>query len=130
MGAPAEFGGLQAFRNEAFDRPGVREHVQRLRRLGALRVALGDVDALDAEPSASASPSPRGRLRLFDEVEAEVGGEIDQRLLDEPGHHARIGAAAGDRRGAARDCCALRREQRLAQRIVGARASVALLLSK
>ncbi len=47
--APAEFGRLQAFGDEAFDRPGVPEDVERLRMLGALGVALGDVDALDAD---------------------------------------------------------------------------------
>jgi hypothetical protein len=38
---------------------------------------------------------PRGRLRLV-VVKAEVGGDVEERLLDEPGHHARIGAAAGN----------------------------------
>ena len=47
--APAELGRLQALGDEALDRPGVDEDVPRLRLPGALRVALGDVDALDAE---------------------------------------------------------------------------------
>ena len=53
-------------------------------------------------------------------LRAEVGGEIEQRLLDEPGHHARIGAAAGNR-GRAAGILAPLRQHRLAQRVVGAR---------
>src|SRR5258707_5315367 len=41
------------------------------------------------------------------------------RSLDEPGHHAGIGAAGGDRGGAA-GALVLGREQRLAQRVIGA----------
>ena len=59
------------------------------------------------------------RLRLGGRL-AEVGGEIDERLLDEPGHHARIGAAAGDRGRSARVLAPLL-EHRLAQGVVGAR---------
>ncbi len=58
--APAELGGLQALRDEALDRPGVDELAARLGVARALGVALGDVDALDAERAASAAPSPRG----------------------------------------------------------------------
>ena len=94
MGAPAEFGRLHAFRQEAFDRPGVDEHLGRLRLLGALRVALGDVDALDAGLPHQVGPFGLG-LRLGD-VELQVRRDIEQRLLGEEGDHAGIGAAAGD----------------------------------
>ena len=47
--APAELGGLQALGDEALDRPGVDEDAARLGLAGALGVALGDVDALDAD---------------------------------------------------------------------------------
>src|SRR3546814_9966367 len=49
VGAPAELGRLQAFGDEALDRPGVPELVHRPRLARALGVALGDVDALYAE---------------------------------------------------------------------------------
>ena len=50
----------------------------------------------------------------------EVDGEVDQRLLDEPGHHAGIGAAAGNG-GCSAGIGAPLGEHRLAQRVVGAR---------
>ena len=79
MRAPAEFGRLQAFRDEALDRPGVDEHVHRLRVLGALRVALGDVDALDAGLLGEPCPVLAG-LRLL-EFQAEIGGELSSACL-------------------------------------------------
>ena len=86
----------------------------------ALGVALGDVDALDAE----VAHQPRPALAVVGpglvEGVAEVAGKIDQRLLDEPRHHAGIGAAAGDGGGAARVLRLLVAHGR-AQRIVGAR---------
>ena len=118
MGAPAEFGRLHAFGQEALHRPGVDEHVHRLRLLGALGVALGDVDAFDAGLLGKLAPF-LARLRLL-ELEADVLGDIEQRLLDEPGHHAGIGAAAGHR-GDAAGLAAARGQHGLAQRIVGAR---------
>ena len=87
-------------------------------RLGALRVAFGDMHALDAEALCEARPLVF-RLRLRRLV-AKIGGEIDERLLDEPGDHAGIGAAAGDGGRSARILAALG-HHRLAQRIVGAR---------
>ena len=49
MRAPAEFGRLQAFRDEAIDRPGVDEGAEGLGLLGALRVAFSNVYTLDAD---------------------------------------------------------------------------------
>ena len=118
MCPPAEFGGLHAFRQEPFDRPGVDEHVARLRALRALGVALGDMHPLDAEALREARPFLFG-LGLRSLV-AEIAGEIDQRLLDEPGHHAGIGAAARDRGRAARILAPLG-QHRLAQGVIGAR---------
>ena len=100
--APAELGRLHALRHEAFHRPGVDEDAHRLLGLGALRVALGDVDALDADLLHQARPI-LAALRLV-VSQAEIARDVEERLLDEPGHHAGIGAAAGHRRGAARDC--------------------------
>ena len=70
-------------------------------------------------PSLCASwPQPS---RLFGSLNGVLGvaRDVEQRLLDEPRHHAGIGAAGGDRGGAAR-ALVLGRQQRLAQRVVGA----------
>ena len=61
MGAPAELRGLHALGQEALDRPGVDEHVHPLRRPRALGVALGDMDALDAELHGESAPVLTGR---------------------------------------------------------------------
>ena len=73
------------------------------------------MDALDAELARQFAPAfPALRL-----VERRVGvaRDVEQRLLDEPGHHAGIGAAGGDG-GRAAGALVLGREQRLAQRVV------------
>ena len=117
VGAEAELGRLQALRDEALDRPGVDELAARLRRLGALGVALGDVDALDADALHQRRPVLAG-LRLAGR-DAGVAGDVEQRLLDEPGHHAGVGAAAVHRGDAARPAAA-QVEHALAERIVRA----------
>src|SRR5581483_12473463 len=93
-------GRLHAFGEEALDRPRIDEGPELLRRAGVLRVALGEVDTLDAKVAGELRPAvPRRRL---DEIRhVDVADEVDQRLLDEPRHHSRIGAAAGNRRRAA-----------------------------
>ena len=118
MRPPAEFGGLQPFRDEAFNRPCVDEDAHGLRRLGALRVAFGDMNALHADVAAQAAPIPRGSSAPSG-LEADVARDIEQSLLDEPRHHAWIGAAAGDRRRAGPERLALV-EHFLAKRIVRA----------
>src|SRR5215213_6485463 len=97
--APAELGGLQAFRAEALDRPGVDEVTARLGIARALGVALRDMDPLDAELLREPAPV-LARLRLG-ERDAGIARDIEQRLLDEPRHHAGIGAAAAYRGDAA-----------------------------
>ena len=98
--SPAEFRRLQPFGAKALDRPGIDEHGARLRIARALGVALGDVDAFDA--GAMHQPRPLvARLGLL-EGQAELGGDVKQRLLDEPRHHAGIGAAAAHGGDAAR----------------------------
>jgi hypothetical protein len=119
VGAPAEFGRLQAFRDEALDRPGVPERVERLRVLGALGIALGDVHALDADLLHQLGPAFAVVLRRLFELDVEIPGKVHERLLDEPGDHARISAAGGDR-GRAAGVLFLFLAQRFAQRIVGA----------
>src|ERR1700722_15522429 len=49
MRAPAEFGGLSAFADEAVHGPGVDELVGLLRHIRDLGIALGDVNDLDPE---------------------------------------------------------------------------------
>lgn len=57
--------------------------------------------------------------RRFGEVELEFRRQIDKRFLDEPRHHARIGAAACDG-GRTAGVLALFGQQGFAQRIIGA----------
>ncbi len=85
--------------------------------LGPLGVALGDMDTLHADLVHQRRPFLTGLgLRIGD---AGILGDVQERLLDEPGHHAGIGAAARHRGRAAR-----RRttgvENVLPQRVVGA----------
>src|SRR6185295_479832 len=115
VGAVAQLSGLQALRDEALDRPGVDELASRLRRLGALGVALGDVDALDADAPHQRRPI-LAALRLGNR-NAGVAGDVEQRLLDEPRNHAGVGAAAVHHRDAAR-AFAAEVEHALAERIV------------
>ena len=115
--APAKLGGLQALGAEALDRPGVDEHAARFRVACALGVAFGDVDALDAHALHQAGPLIAGlRLRCD---QANVARDVEQRLLDHPGHHARIGTAAAHGRHPA-GAAAAHVEHALAQRIVRA----------
>ncbi len=117
VGAPAELGRLHALGDEAFHRPGVDEHVHRLRIFRALGIAFGDMDAFDAELVGELAPA-FAALRLI-EGRAGVLRDVDQRLLDEPRHHAGIGAAGGNRGGAAR-ILVFGSKKGLAQRVVGA----------
>src|SRR5579864_8732200 len=82
--APAELGGLRALADEALDRPRVDELVARLRGRGDLGVALGDMDDPHAEPVGELAPlaaAARGGG-----LQAGVGREVEQRLLDEMRH--------------------------------------------
>jgi hypothetical protein len=115
--APAEFGRLHPFGREPLDRPGVDEHAHRFFGGGALRVALGDVDALDAH--ALHEPRPLFARCRVPGIKAEVAGDVEERLLDEPRHHAGIGAAAVDG-GRPAWCPPAEIEDLLAQGVVGA----------
>ena len=115
--APAELGGLLAFADEAVHRPGVDEFVDLLRLRGQLRVALGDVDHLDAE-LARELPPLLARLGAAG-VDAGVVGDVEQRLLDEVRHQARVGAVGEHGGGRARSLRA-QRQRLFAQRVVGA----------
>ena len=118
VGAPAEFGRLEALGDETLDRPGVDEGAEPLVARALLGVALGDMDAPDAERLHQ--PRPAVAVLRHRSALPGIGGQPQQRLLDEPAHHSRIGAAAGDRRRAAR-VPRLLVAHRLAQRVVGPR---------
>ena len=117
MRAPADFRRLEALRAEAFYRPGVDEHAARFGFARALGVALGDVDAFDAGALHQPRPVVAG-LGLLD-LQADLGGDVEQCLLDEPRHHSGIGAAAAHGGDAARTAAA-QIEQAFAQRVVRA----------
>ena len=120
VGAPAEFGRLHSLGKEAFHRPGVDEDVALLRLAGPLGVALGDVDALDADVAHQPRPAGAIAWSRLDEIEAECIGDIDQRLLREPRHHAGIGPAARHR-GRATWHAGLLLANRVAHGVVGPR---------
>ena len=109
--------GCRPSEHEALDRPGVDELAARLGVAGALGVALGDVDALDAD----ALHQPAHSSRVFGSAgrDAGVAGDVEQRLLDEPGHHAGVGAAAVHSGHAARPAAA-EVQHALAERVVRA----------
>ncbi len=113
--APAQLGRLAAFAHEAVDRPGVDELVRRLRPVRDLRVALGDMDRLDAEPLGEQRPVPARRRQR--RRRAGVVRDPQQRRLHEMRNEARIGAVrqdcGGPRPGA-------QGQRAFAQRIVGA----------
>ena len=82
MRAPTEFCGLQAFGHETLDRPGVDEHIGRLRGVCTLRIAFGDMNTLHAETMRQGGPFiARGRLRT---LHFQITLQIKQGLLDEP----------------------------------------------
>jgi hypothetical protein len=69
-------------------------------------------------PAFLASLAHSSRVRLL-ELEPEIAGDVQERLLDEPRHHTGIGAAARYSGGASR-AFAAGRQNGLAQRIVRA----------
>ena len=117
VGAPTEFGGLAALADEAVHRPGVHELARTLTHRRDLRVALGDVDDLDAERVREPCPI-LARVRITGS-DAGVGGDVEQRLLHKVRHHARIGAM-GEHRGRCVGGALAQRERGLAQRVVRA----------
>src|SRR5262249_59300570 len=106
---------LQPLGAETLDRPGVDENPARLRVARALGVALGNVDALDAGTMHQPRPVVT-RLGLI-ELQTKLSGDVEQRLLDEPRHHAGIGPAAAHGGDAAPPPPA-QIEQAFAQRLV------------
>ena len=117
VGAPTEFGGLAALAHEAVHRPGVDELARTLAHRRDLRIALGDVDDLDAEGVREPCPI-LARVRVT-RSDAGVGGDVEQRLFHEVGHQTRIGAMGEHRRRCIGSALA-QRERVLAQGVVRA----------
>src|SRR3546814_16461881 len=94
----AELGRLHALAPEAGNAPGVDEFARPLRHVGDLGVVLGDVDHLGAGLLHELRPAfPAGGLGR---VDADMAGDLEQRLLDELADQAGIGAGGdyGDRK--------------------------------
>src|SRR5215469_8072688 len=94
MCSPAELGRLRAFADEAVDRPGVDEFARVFRDRRDLRIALRDMDHLDAEPLCEARPTVARNRNA--RTKAGILGQIDQRLLDEMRDQSRIGSMGQD----------------------------------
>ncbi len=88
VSAPAHLARLCALTDEAVDGPGVDELARLLRHAGRLGIALGDVHHLDAETAGQIAPV-RARARLAGS-DTRVGGDVEERLLYEMRHQARI----------------------------------------
>src|SRR4030095_5690995 len=92
--APSELRGLAALTHQSVHGPGVNELPRHLRPARDLRVALGDVDDLDAERRGEVRPVLTA-LRLARLV-AGVLGYVEQRLLHEVRYEARVRAVRDD----------------------------------
>src|ERR1700730_2332274 len=118
MRSPAELGRLRAFADKAVDRPGVDEFARFFRYRRYLRVALGDVVDLEAEPLGETSPiAAAGR---FPAAEIRTLRDVDQRPLDEMRDEARVGAVRQNS-GRPPRVAEAKRERALAQRVIRAR---------
>ena len=110
--------GCCAFADEAVHRPRVDELARLLRAVRHLRVALGDVDHLHAEPPREIAPV-RARLRDCLLRRSVSRRDVEQRLLHEMRNEARIRAVR--EHGGRRARVAGAQGQRLfAQRVVRA----------
>src|SRR5580658_6660460 len=115
MAAPAELGWLLAFADEAVDRPGVDELAGTLGPGRGLRVALGDMNHLDAQ--FFGKRAPLGASLGRGDRRAGVHGDVEQRLLDEMRDEAWVGAMRHDG-GRRLSFVSSERERALAQRVV------------
>ena len=116
MASPPEFGGLRAFAGEAFHGPGVHELAHALGHVRRLRVALGDMDDLHTEIHRELRPCLPG-LRRRHHVSG-IARHVEERLLHEARHPARIGAMGGHD-GRAGGVIAAQFERRFTHRVVG-----------
>ncbi len=89
VGAPAQFGRLLPLAGESVDGPGVDEFARPFGRCRHLGVALGDVDHLDTERVRQLSPFGLRGGHVYGL--AGVARDVEQGLLDEMRHQARIG---------------------------------------
>ena len=116
--APAQLGRLRALADEAVHRPGVDELARLLGLVGDLRVALGDVDDLDAELARERRPSRRARSacrRPRRCPSAMFSSACLTKCETRPGFAPCVSTAVGRTLVAG-----AQRERLLAQRIVGA----------
>ena len=115
VGAPAQLRRLAALAREPLHGPRVDELAGALRRGGDLRVALGDVDHLDAQ--AMGEPGPAGAVVRLAACEATGRArDVEQRLLREVRHEPGIHAVGED--GGGRGPGPAQGERLLAQAVV------------
>src|SRR3989344_994428 len=88
MGTPSHFRRLGAFSGKPVDRPGVDEFAYLLRYGRLLRIALGDMNDLDTEVMRKLCPRLLRRRNVYRET--RIGGDIQERLLDEVGNETRV----------------------------------------
>src|SRR5882757_238299 len=99
VGTPAEFRGLASLRDEAVDRPGVDKLVRLFVLPRVLRVALGNVNDLDAE--ATGQMGPFLAIPWLGRGNAGVLGKVEQRLFEKMRDQAGVGAMGNHRGGSA-----------------------------
>ncbi|MDT4847058.1 hypothetical protein FQZ97_811050 [compost metagenome] len=117
MAAPTQFGRLAGLAEKPGYRPGVDELAGGLGLGAVLRVAFGDMDAAHAQPLRQPRPVlARGRRCG---AKAAVAGQFEQRLLEQVGNQAGIGAMGQHRRGLFATPAA-QGQHRFAQGVVGA----------
>src|SRR6185437_7352838 len=115
--SPAHLAGLRALAHEPVDGPGVDELAGLLGHARDLGVALRDVNDLDAQLARELAPFAAGSGLAG--VHLRVGGDIEQRLLDEMRYEPRVGAVR-EHRGRRPRIARTQSQRFLPQSIVGA----------
>ncbi len=93
MSSPAQFGRLESFSNEAVYRPGVDEFVPFFSDGCILGIAFGDMDDPDIQLPCQSGPFLACGRSGIDTV---VFCDVEERLFQKTGNHARIGALTDD----------------------------------
>src|SRR5438045_9539506 len=81
MCPPAEFGGLRALADKSVDRPGIDEFARLLGHGRDLRIALRDMDHLDADRIGKVGPFAAGRGDCV--LQSSIPCQFDQSLFYE-----------------------------------------------